>query len=78
VTDPRCTHEEIELRAYHLWEARGRPYGSPEVDWFNAEQELAGTEPGGVLSKVARGIGSALGSAVALLNDLNPTKGGSS
>jgi hypothetical protein len=48
------------------------------VDWFNAEQELAGTEPGGVLSKVARGIGSALGSAVALLNDLNPTKGGSS
>jgi hypothetical protein len=30
----------IELRAYVLWEARGRPIGSPEVDWFRAEREL--------------------------------------
>jgi hypothetical protein len=30
----------IALRAYVLWEARGRPIGSPEVDWFRAEREL--------------------------------------
>jgi hypothetical protein len=24
--------------AYHLWESRGRPFGSPEVDWFLAEK----------------------------------------
>jgi DUF2934 family protein len=23
--------------AYHLWLTRGRPVGSPEVDWFRAE-----------------------------------------
>lgn len=34
--DPRL----IALRAYVLWEARGRPIGSPEVDWFRAEEEL--------------------------------------
>jgi hypothetical protein len=48
------------------------------VDWFNAEQELAAIEPESVLSKVAREVGSALGSAVALLSDLTPAKGGSS
>ena len=26
--------------AYKLWEARGRPFGSPEVDWFAAEQAV--------------------------------------
>jgi len=34
------THEEIALRAFALWAARGFPEGSPEVDWFQAEQEL--------------------------------------
>ena len=33
-------HEQIALLAYALWEARGCPEGSPEVDWFQAEQEL--------------------------------------
>lgn len=34
---------ELLLRqiAYEFWEKRGRPYGSPDVDWFRAEQELA-------------------------------------
>ncbi len=32
-------HEQIQTRAYFLWEARGRQIGSPEVDWFRAEQE---------------------------------------
>ena len=30
----------IEVLAYHLWQARGCPDGSPEVDWFQAEQQL--------------------------------------
>ena len=34
------THEEIAQLAYHYWEARGRPLGSPEEDWFRAEQDV--------------------------------------
>jgi hypothetical protein len=34
------THDEIARLAYLHWEARGRPEGSPEVDWLRAEQEL--------------------------------------
>lgn len=33
-------HEEIAQLAYRYWEARGRPLGSPEEDWFRAEQEV--------------------------------------
>jgi hypothetical protein len=36
------TPEQIEERAYQLWEQRGRPQGSPEVDWERAERELSG------------------------------------
>jgi hypothetical protein len=32
-------HEEIALRARRLWEERDCPIGSPEEDWFRAEQE---------------------------------------
>jgi len=35
-------HEEIALRAYRLWEARGCPIGSPEEDWLRAEEEIRG------------------------------------
>jgi hypothetical protein len=34
------SREDIEQLAYMYWEARGRPEGSPEVDWLRAEQEL--------------------------------------
>ena len=34
------THEEIALRAFELWRARGCPEGSPEIDWLQAEKEL--------------------------------------
>jgi hypothetical protein len=34
------SHEEIAVVAYHYWELRGRPFGSPEEDWFRAEREL--------------------------------------
>jgi hypothetical protein len=38
---------EIEALAYHLWEARGCPEGSPEIDWFQAEQTLGEQEDSG-------------------------------
>jgi Protein of unknown function (DUF2934) len=33
-------HEFVEQLAYKLWEQRGCPLGSPEVDWFAAEQAV--------------------------------------
>ena len=33
--------ERIAERAHELWVRRGRPIGSPEIDWAAAEQELA-------------------------------------
>ena len=43
-------HEFIEKLAYKLWEERGQPLGSPDVDWHAAERavysslEASGTE----------------------------------
>jgi Protein of unknown function (DUF2934) len=34
------THEQIEALAYTLWQRRGCPRGSPEVDWLKAERTL--------------------------------------
>ena len=34
-------HDEIAKLAYKLWERRGRPPGSPEIDWYAAESALA-------------------------------------
>lgn len=31
---------EIAVRAYELWQDRGRPIGSDQEDWFKAESEL--------------------------------------
>jgi hypothetical protein len=36
--------EEIALRAYHLWEARGCPIASSEEDWLRAEEEIRGEQ----------------------------------
>jgi len=33
-------HEFVAKLAYKLWEGRGRPFGSPEVDWLAAERHL--------------------------------------
>jgi len=33
-------HELVIQLAHELWEQRGRPIGSPEVDWFAAEQAV--------------------------------------
>ena len=35
--------DQIAELAYALWQARGCPEGSPEEDWFQAEQELTAT-----------------------------------
>ena len=37
------SQEEIAIRAYSYWEARGHVGGSAEEDWFRAERELACT-----------------------------------
>lgn len=42
-------HEFVAKLAYELWERRGRPFGSPEVDWFAAERAV-------YLSLVASGL----------------------
>ncbi len=34
------SHREIANLAYELWERRGRPLGSPEIDWHAAECAL--------------------------------------
>ena len=35
-------NERVALLAYSYWEARGRQGGSPEEDWYRAEQEILG------------------------------------
>lgn len=58
--------QKIQLAAYYLWQHRGSPLGTPEVDWFRAEEELgrqaetASTRA--VLVTAAETIGSAFGS----------------
>jgi len=39
-TDNHIASEDIAALAYELWQARGRPEGSPEVDWLEAEKQL--------------------------------------
>jgi hypothetical protein len=33
-------HQFVAKLAYRLWEERGRPFDSPEVDWFAAERDV--------------------------------------
>lgn len=33
-------HELTKKLAYEFWEQRGRPTGSPEVDWHKAEEKM--------------------------------------
>jgi hypothetical protein len=49
-----ATHEQIEERAYYLWEERGRPVGSPDVDWACAERELRGEQEADQMASWAR------------------------
>jgi len=49
-------HRHIELLAYAYWEDRGRPEGSPEIDWFRAIETL-GVELASELSLSALAFG---------------------
>jgi hypothetical protein len=62
---PIAGDHEIRLRAYELWQERGEPWGTPEVDWFTAEREL---KPTNTLSLLAREVGKAIGNAVHAIN----------
>ncbi len=67
-----ASHERIQLRAYYLWNERGCPIGTPEVDWFCAEQELA-QEPvdhESALLVAAKTIGAALGNVASAVDSL--------
>jgi hypothetical protein len=33
-------HEDVATLAFQFWEERGCPFGSSEIDWWRAEQEL--------------------------------------
>ncbi len=39
-SEPGEAHGRIAELAYGYWEARGRPLGSPEEDWFRAEDDF--------------------------------------
>jgi hypothetical protein len=39
------SHEEIALHAYYHWERRGKPFGSPEIDWYWAIDDLNSIPP---------------------------------
>jgi hypothetical protein len=41
------SNNSIAKLAYQLWIARGRPHGSEEEDWLEAERQLAGAEDQG-------------------------------
>ena len=38
-------HQDIAELAYSLWIDRGEIEGSPDEDWFQAEEKLAGNVP---------------------------------
>jgi len=39
------TEEYIRLRAYQIWEQRGRQNGHDVEDWLQAESEIVGKKP---------------------------------
>ncbi len=64
----------IQLRAYSLWEQRGRPLGTPETDWFMAEHEL-GPEDRNLSEQpltiaAAKAVGSILGSVAGIVTSV--------
>jgi hypothetical protein len=66
--------DSIEKRAYQLWEERGRPWGSPETDWFTAEHDLireqSHDQPGVAAAKF---VGSLFGSVAGVVSTIVDT-----
>jgi Protein of unknown function (DUF2934) len=58
---PFMSHEQIANLAYQYWDARGRPDGSPEIDWERA------------VATLARPLRGALDADVISAFDLGPT-----
>jgi hypothetical protein len=65
-------HQQIESRAYQLWQERGRPWGTPETDWLEAEHELTGIKTETAVSSLAREVGTVLGNVVSRLTEAKP------
>ena len=40
--------EDVRIRAYHLYEARGKEEGHELEDWLRAEEEIKSCRPGAV------------------------------
>jgi hypothetical protein len=36
--------QHVAILAYKFWQTRGCPEGTPEEDWFRAEQEIVTTK----------------------------------
>jgi hypothetical protein len=54
-------HEFVQKLAYKLWEDRGRPFGSPEVDWCAAERATyAALVAAGLIAQCEIGPGEVL------------------
>lgn len=66
--------ENIQRLAYDFWQERGCPFGTPEVDWFRAEDECREKRrkapEQSVILAAAKAVGSALGSATARVTSM--------
>jgi hypothetical protein len=65
-------HQSVQLRAYSLWEQRGQPWGTPEIDWIRAEQELRAdaSHPEPATITAAKVVGSVLGSVAGFVTSV--------
>ena len=40
------SENDVRQKAYFLWESRGCPIGSPEIDWYTAKEQMSPGRPG--------------------------------
>jgi hypothetical protein len=40
VSQEELDHQVAEELAYRFWQERGSPHGSPEIDWYRAQDVL--------------------------------------
>lgn len=63
----------IAARAYELWKLRGRPEGSPDVDWHQAENELVGADDPSKPKTTLDSLQQAVADVLAPGSDRGPT-----
>jgi Protein of unknown function (DUF2934) len=68
------SHSQIEILAYQFWLDRGAPFGSPDIDWFRAEDELKnhGAQGEPPLTTIAKKIGQTLAAIETLASNALP------